>query len=288
MIPKSLIFYAYFESPSAVRNLSFFMDQGLLKGVDNIKSVLIINGKECSINENDLNNKWDLILRRDNLNMDFGAWSHAINLLQNELDNYDRYFFINSSVIGPFFPTWVRFDTKFEWIRIFSELITDKIKLAGLSINIYSGKYFSEIKKFKQKKIGGLTIDYSNSILPHVQSMFLVIDKVGLNIALKNGIFNLDSNIYSKYELIAYKELALSHMILEFGYDIDCILSNYSSKNYHSLEIRHLNIDRGGFPWVENGYLGRTIHPYESIFFKTTNYTDYKVLNELIQEKMIY
>ena len=42
------------------------------------------------------------ILYRDNIGFDFGGWSDAL-LTNNLYENYDKFIFVNSSVIGPFF-----------------------------------------------------------------------------------------------------------------------------------------------------------------------------------------
>lgn len=284
MNSKNLILYAYYESKEAARNLSFFMKYGIPSKGYNNKFVIIINGFRCSINDDDLMKVWDGIIRRENKNLDFGAWSEAINQLKGELKEYDKYFFINSTVIGPFFPRWLNVDVSNEWINVFSNFINDKIKLAGISINYYFGKYFSEVSKLGRIKFNETEIDFCHTIIPHVQSMFMVTDSIGLEIANRYNLFDISSKYLTKNQIIACRELALSHFIRLNGFEIDCILPLYHGKNYDLKENLYINVDKGGYPWVDGGYQSRTIHPYESIFFKTTHKPNEKILNSLIKE----
>ena len=83
------------------------MKNGILKDVDYF---FIINGS-CSLNINKIISKKNIynkltninIIYRDNKGYDFGAYNYVIN---NYNLNYDYYFFMNSSVIGPYLNAW--------------------------------------------------------------------------------------------------------------------------------------------------------------------------------------
>ena len=66
---------------------------------ENIDFIIISNNK---------NNKFEVpnnvkTLFRENIGYDFGGWSDAL-LINNLYKNYDKFIFVNSSVIGPFLP----------------------------------------------------------------------------------------------------------------------------------------------------------------------------------------
>ena len=123
---KIVIIYAYYESPSSVYNLKFFVKKELsLKS--NIDYVIVINGEVCSVNIPDLPNL--KIIRRENTGYDFGAHSIA---LKNISRNYDYYFFMNSGVIGPILPHY--FPKNIHWSKIFTNKINGNIKLVGTTI----------------------------------------------------------------------------------------------------------------------------------------------------------
>lgn len=44
------------------------------------------------------------ILLRPNRGYDFGAWTHALDLVRDQLDDYHSFLFVNDSVVGPFIP----------------------------------------------------------------------------------------------------------------------------------------------------------------------------------------
>ena len=107
--------YAYYEKNELyknnfkffLKNLKLFLKNGILKDVDYF---FIINGS-CSLNINKIISKKNIynkltninIIYRDNKGYDFGAYNYVIN---NYNLNYDYYFFMNSSVIGPYLNAW--------------------------------------------------------------------------------------------------------------------------------------------------------------------------------------
>ena len=84
---------------------------------------------------NDKNNNFEVPtyvkkMFRDNIGYDFGGWSDA--LLQNNLyKNYDNFIFANSSIIGPFIPSYC----KEKWTDIYVNMLKDNVKLFGSTIN---------------------------------------------------------------------------------------------------------------------------------------------------------
>ena len=70
-------------------------------------------------------------LYRDNIGYDFGGWSDAL-LIDNLYKNYDNFICINSSVIGPFIPSY--YNEK--WTDIYLKgLLQPNVKLFGSTIN---------------------------------------------------------------------------------------------------------------------------------------------------------
>ena len=60
---------------------------------------------------------------RDNIGYDFGGWSDAL-LTDNLYSNYGNFIFVNSSVVGPFMPTY----TKVKWTDIYLNGLQNNIK----------------------------------------------------------------------------------------------------------------------------------------------------------------
>jgi len=69
-------------------------------------------------------------LVRDNIGYDFGGWSDAL-LTNNLYRSYDKFIFVNSSVNGPFIPSYYTG----KWTDIYINGLQKNIKLFGSTIN---------------------------------------------------------------------------------------------------------------------------------------------------------
>ena len=106
---------------------------------------------------------------------------------------------------------------------MFCNLISEKVKLSGLTIN-----YFPWGNK--------------NSNLQHIQSMMFCTDQVGLDI-LNNNIFNLSSDKYediylnNRKDFIIRFEIGMSQQIIKNGFDIAAL---YYCDIKKTQNLRHL------------------------------------------------
>ena len=242
-------FYSYYEKNDLYKNnFIYFLKHGILDYVDYI---IIINGK-CSIGIPEMDNI--KVYVRENMGYDFGAYSYAIKKLENK---YDYYFFINTSVKGPYLK-----NNDKDWTDYFLNLFNKDVKLVGTSINICNIKKLK--LKYDLKKYYSKDPPYS-----HIQSMFFGIDSEYFN-------FLKDINFFDENELkdkdmeyiIAKKEIGLSQILLKRGYNINSILPKYKDLDYRLLDkdINHTSLH--GDPYYKNRYFGNTIDKYEAIFFK--------------------
>jgi hypothetical protein len=237
---KTLIIYnCYIEDD----NCKFFVKNGLIEN-DEYDYFFVINNTELKLN---INKKNVYQINRENIGRDFGAYEFFIDKYNHILNNYDRFIFLNQTLIGPFFPIWYRNP---DWVNIFNSMIDNECKLSGISINYLP--------------------------IPHVQSTLFCTDIVGLKILIENNIFT--NNLFlSKDETIVQKEIGISNAILKNGYNIKCLLKSEEGVNFKNLvKIKHLD------PWRDNGYYGKTPHPYETIFIKTTTPKEVD-FNEIIE-----
>lgn len=230
---KYISIYSYFETEKSMFNLAYFIKKALYNN-NEIDYVFVINSDKCSVNIPEQSNI--KIINRDNLGRDFAAWSEALKIINK--DEYDYYIFINDTVIGPFLPRYI----KTEWYKLFCNLINDKFKLSGLTINY---------KPFDN------TYNYT-----HVQSMMYCIDKIGLIILIDNYIL-MDNKYdkYDKYEYILKYEIGMSQIIIENGYKITALA--LSENKRHSINDI----------WQrKNLYFDNNINPLETIFYKNNRY----------------
>ena len=158
---------------------------------------------------------------------------------------------MNDTVRGPFLPRYI--PKNISWYQMFCNLISEKVKLSGLTIN-----YFP----WRRKEEGS----------QHVQSMMFCTDKVGLEILNKN-IFNLTSNEYEdiykkrKKNFIIRFEIGMSQQIIKNGFDIA------------ALYICDIKKRKTGDIWCDRRcYFGTNINPLETMFIKK-NRVDSKLIN---------
>lgn len=234
------------------KEFNFFLDHGYIKS-DHIDFYICFNSDldaekyNKKYKEMDLNNIY--FFSRENKGHDFGAWTYLLNLTINndKISNvYDYYFFINSSCMGPFLPIYC----DKTWVEYFQNMITNKIKLIGPTINPFNGK-------------------------PHVQSYFMCTDKIGLDIGINKGIFVDDNVIRTKWELIIDKEIGYSLEIIKEGYEIKSMLHGQKNINFSkTIDISNdilpfQNTTYNGDICYNNAYNNMTLHPFEVIFFKS-------------------
>lgn len=243
-----LILYCYYEKNNIYKNnLEFFLKFGLYNECD----YLFIINENLSLKIPEQNNI--KVIFRKNEDYDFGAYNFALNTV--DINKYNYYFFINTSVRGPFIPTYVNI----KWYEPFINLLKNDIKLVGTTINILNTE---SIESNTFREITKYTKPYT-----HVQSQMFAMDKECLEFLISKKLFE-DTNYKNYVEFIAIKEILMSQLILKNNWNISCIIPEYQNIDYRLLknDINFSSIN--GDPNISNACFGRSIHPYESIFIK--------------------
>lgn len=244
---KYACLYAYYEKNEQYKdNLKYFLENAI---IDDIDYYIIING-ECSIKIPEKQNIQ--IIYRENVGFDFGAWNYCIN--NNLKKKYDYYVFLNTSVKGPYLN-----DPNTNWLQEYLKLFNNKdVKLVGSSINIY----YNNESFFGPTKL--LNIFKYNGPYSHIQSMFFILDSEGFDYLNDLGFFKEDFDDFK--DLIAYKEIGMSQLILKKNWNINCILSKYRDHDYR--KVKNNFNPTGCDPYWNGAYFGKSIDPYEVIFYK--------------------
>lgn len=194
---KTLVLYVFHEVNNRV--LTFF-DKGLFKD-DNVDFVVICNNRDIKLNLPD----YVKVVIRDNKGFDFGGWSEG--LLSNDLyKNYDYFIFVNSSVLGPFLPSYY----KGKWTDIFIDGLVDDVKLYGITINCERDPIFRT----------------------HIQSYLFSMDKKTLEFLIINGIFDMNILVNTYEDLVENKEMLMSRLIIERGWNIGCLCDYYKNVDF--------------------------------------------------------
>jgi len=160
------------------------------------------------------------IIKRDNVGYDFAGWSEGI--LTNDLyKNYERFIFANSSIIGPFLPP----DFKGKWTDIYlNGLLTNNVKLFGSTINNMV---------FTLEDPTKLTITTVKPLsCSHVQSYIFSMDIETLEFLISKEIFSLNNTAETFLNAILNKEVRMSRLIVENGWNIGCTHQLYKNVDF--------------------------------------------------------
>jgi len=183
---------------------------------------------------------------RDNNGHDFGGWSEGI--LKNDLyKNYEKFIFLNSSVIGPFLPVY--YTNK--WTDIYINGLKDNVKLFGSTL--YCG-------------------DVKNDA--HIQSYIFSMDKTTLEYLIRCEIFSITNYKHYLYDTIIEKEIKMSRKIIENGWNIGSLMKYYENVDFtfSKKEPQEYNIKFMG-DLMYNQFNNVYWNKYEIVFIKGNRIT---------------
>jgi hypothetical protein len=255
---KVLVIYHYYEKDqSYIDNFCHF----LRFGYDSDLSYLIIVAGEHTIDFPTLDNIQYLFT--ENKNFDYGGYCEAISKL-SIWQKYDFYLFVNSSVRGPFAPAYS--DQK--WTDLFIDQLSADIGIVGSAISITPSQH--SIAKMYHEKYGRL--ERNHQFLGHVQTTCYALSRQVLEQLIKADFYEVTETL-NKDETVRDYEIRLSQLILDMGFNLRCMLPEYIQIDYR-VALTDLNLtSREGDSGFEHSYFGRSVHPYESIFIKTSRNT---------------
>ena len=200
--PKLLVLYVFHIYNERVRH---FIDKCVFED-DDVDFIIISNDKTNINMINVPNFKNVRRLFRDNIGYDFGGWSDALLLSNNLYEQYENFIFVNSSVIGPFIPSYC----KLKWTDIYVNGLRGDVKLFGSTINTITQP---------------LT-------LSHVQSYIFSMDKTTLQYLIKCEIFSTTKYAATFNDAIWQKEVAMSRKIIENNWNIGSLLPMYDGVDF--------------------------------------------------------
>jgi hypothetical protein len=261
---RYVVLYAYFENPRSKTALEFFLDHGVVEKPD-VQYILITNGNACSLDIP--TGSAFASLNRENSGNDFAAWSHGLSTLSDVLARRGttlasdaRYVFLNDTVTGPFLPRYID-PVAMPWYRWFTALLSDTVKISGPTINSHCLKRTTDTGE--------------EIVIPSIQSMAFCLDQIGLDILIKHGIMLASPGEYAatfrggkgKRDYVIKYELGMSKVIYEAGYTADALFT----------VLRPV-----GQIWGKGRYHRGEVHPFETIFVKTT--LPYSIMVHVLRE----
>lgn len=194
---KVLVLYVFHIYNDRVEH---FIKNAIFKD-PNVDFIVISNNKLNKIDVPD----YVMTLFRDNIGYDFGGWSDAL-LMINLYKKYDAFIFVNSSVSGPFVPSYY----KDKWTDIYINGLQGNIKLFGSTINTIE-----------------MPLEFS-----HVQSYIFSMNKTTLDYLIGCEIFSMTNYAKTFNECVWNKEVLMSRKIIENNWNIGSLLPYYKGVDF--------------------------------------------------------
>ena len=194
---KLLVLYVFHIYNNRVKH---FIEKCIFKD-ENVDFIIISNNKNIRFKAPE----YVKTLFRENIGYDFGGWSEAL-LKDNLYENYDKFIFVNSSVIGPFIhPYYTN-----KWTDIYINGLQKNVKLFGSTINTCA--------------------DALNKA--HVQSYIFSMDKTTLQYLIHCEIFSITNYARTFEAAIMDKEILMSRKIIGNNWNIGSLLSYYKDVDF--------------------------------------------------------
>lgn len=246
--PKIAVLYHCHPINNGVNHLNFFLQQQVNPAIDYFISTVDVD--PTLIQPHSLNSE---VIAVENDSHDYGGFSR---ILGRELISfeYDYFFFINSSCIGPFLPTYYEDD----WTDAFIGKMTKGVEAVGSTINCLP-----------------LTSPYSQLLLKmqlappyyHIQTYAYCLSRKALELLMSVNFFKSPTQ-WSKTETILNYEILLSKILTKSGMNIAALASGYQNLDFSRQSEETLILEKIGDPCFQGAIFGRSLSRFETIFVK--------------------
>lgn len=258
---RVVVQYAYSEGSrgDAAANLGFFLRHGVTNPPDDrldVHYAFTINGECTSPSCHEVIHRAQhsaecpsciprvSILHRPNLGFDFGGHAAMLDVLDATNSTYDAYIFLNCGVTGPFLSTFM--PSEWHWVRAFTDKLCNRVGVVGTSIVC-------------------LPASDEGGMGPKVEGFAFALSSGALQVVRERGTsFQQHPD---KVAAILSGEYNLTTVLLNEGYDIDCLLKAYQGIDWRNETNWQCNYQ--AHPSRANSYYGISMHPLEVIFHKS-------------------
>ena len=274
-----LVSYSYFEKDEVqAGNFAFFLAVGMgvrssYAAPPSTRFVIVQNGPKCSPCsafdrslhfEAEVTDSLTPLLdsafsagpeltflrRSENEGMDIAAHNVTIAYLRKRKQTrlYKYFLFLNSSVRGPFYPSWV--PAHWHWPDAFLDRLTSQVKAVAASLTCLPAV-----------DVGGPG--------PRLESWAFATDNVGLSLLVQEGVFERRTCKHCTDGIIVHGEYGLSRVMFKHNYNIATLLSMYARETDWRQE-QHWNCNNNVHPSRHGTYDEIIMHPYETLFVKSS------------------
>lgn len=259
--PRTLVTYIYSGTDGEyAENFRHFLREGIQPD-DGCDYVLVIQAVETPATDapteelSRVQNYGNVrVIEHENACYDLGTLGWLYDKLEAEgvLHGYSHYVWINSSVRGPFLPTYLNSPRNqrraYHWSRAFTDMIDDHVKLVGSTVSCGgSGPHPPTL---------------------HVQSYAVATDVIGLDLIRKNG--TVLACYDTMQDVVFYGERGITETILNAGYGLDSLMARYQGMNWQkNLDIvENIGCNADMNPIQPGFYDGTDVDPMEVMFVK--------------------
>ncbi|PSC69296.1 hypothetical protein C2E20_7243 [Micractinium conductrix] len=270
---RVLVSYSYFEKDPIQRdNFDYFITVGMgldnrYGGPANADFVVVVNGKVCrpcsrlypllqeeapllpSLSAVYEGEGVAVLKRTENEGMDFAAHNITLTWLaaQTRLGKYKYYIFLNSSIKGPFVPSYM--PVGWQWTQAYTDLLRGDVKAVG-----------SSLVCLPEVDAGGYG--------PKLESWAFAVDQDGLEALLREGVFQLRTCKLCDEGVVVKGEYGLTNSLMKYGYNVATLMAMYRGVDWR--DRRHWRCNNNVHPSRHGTYSGITMHPFETVFLKAS------------------
>lgn len=180
---------------------------------------------------------------------DWGTVGWLIDSGRVDISAYKYFLFLNSSVRGPFVPTYSQ-GTK-RWHEHMTSRITNEVKVVGATINCEAAYWENKLDGKARKN-------------PHVQSYAMATDQEVMKLWRDDG--KVFACWKTMWEVIWNGEVGSSKVALDAGYNLESFMTRYRGIDWTLQANWQCNAATN--PYVDMHYDGISFNPYEVMFVK--------------------
>ncbi|GAQ79139.1 hypothetical protein KFL_000250160 [Klebsormidium nitens] len=273
--PAVLVSYSYFEKDAIQKeNLDFFLAVGMGLGeaarrLDNTDFSIVVSGDLCTpckrlyphapqkenVAESEVLREAftgagvTLLFRKENVGMDFAAHNVSIEWArqQKTAGKYKYFIFLNSSVRGPFFPSYMPHGWR--WMQAYTDRFQGDIAAVSSSI---------------------VCLPHEDRYGPHLESWAFALIPESLELLIQAGVFNIRECKFCADGVIAGGEYAITEVLMtQHGRNVASLMSMYPLDTDWR-DSKHWGCNNNVHPSRHGTYDGITMHPFEVVFVKAS------------------
>ena len=252
-LKKTAVLYSYLEKHAkSQENFAHFVSSGLVEGAD-----YYLIGPKQKLAETEFN-KSDFVKVID----DQEGLAHArVPRFYKEYfkdHDYENLIVISSNMLGPF----SRPGSQDNWIYKFTHSLNGDTHLVGSNVIVLPTDHpLARLHNEQAVKMG---------VVPFISTSAFAITRQGLKLLASKCLF--DQTISAREENLLLREIRMSHIIYEKGWNISCLLSKYAEVDFRTIERDPNPTSCLGDPSIDDCYFGERVEQSECIFIKTPNF----------------